>query len=196
MTYNACYDCGKPCVGKRCRDCNIKARKKARLTAVNFCGDCGEPCTGQRCRKCHLKHARRQRKNEIRFKAKNKVLSVYVAHPYRGKIENTHKVGIICREIAKIPYLLPISPIHALSFYDERIWPEERESALKLCRELVKKCDLLLLCRGWEESEGCRMELKVAKESGVPIIELKDFKTIFTPTEGGDYNITTSSISK
>jgi nucleoside 2-deoxyribosyltransferase len=99
--------------------------------------------------------------------------SIYIAHPYQGKGENKLKVTDICRKIAESGYL-PISPIHAMGFYDEAVNPEEREQALKLCRELVLKCDVVLLCGDWENSEGCMMEFEVALKNNIPAIGYKE----------------------
>jgi hypothetical protein len=36
--------------------------------------------------------------------------------------------------------------------------------------EQVRRCDAIYLCEGWEESEGCKKELKEAIENGLQII--------------------------
>lgn len=94
---------------------------------------------------------------------------VYIIHPFQGKEENRKKIDEICRVVAKMGFL-PVSPVHAFSFLKDEV-PEERELALKLCQELVKGCDQAWLFGDWENSEGCRIEIRTAKKVGIPIVD-------------------------
>ncbi len=67
---------------------------------------------------------------------------------------------------------LPVSPVHAFGFLKDEV-PEERELALKLCRELVKGCDQVWLFGDWEKSEGCMIEIQAAEETGVPVVDVE-----------------------
>ena len=107
---------------------------------------------------------------------------VYIIHPFQGKEENRKKIDQICRAVANMGFL-PVSPVHAFGFLDDNI-PEERELALKLCQELVKGCDQAWLFGDWEKSEGCKIELRAAEETGVPVVDtglllakLEEFKS-------------------
>lgn len=95
---------------------------------------------------------------------------IYIVHPFQGKEENRKKIDQICRTVANMGYL-PVSPVHAFSFLDDNI-PEERELALKLCQELVKSCDQAWLFGDWEKSEGCGIEIAVAKRNYVPVLDI------------------------
>ena len=96
---------------------------------------------------------------------------VYIIHPFQGKEENLEKIGQICRAIANMGFL-PVSPVHVFSFLDDSI-PEERKQALKLCQELVKVCDQAWLFGDWEKSEGCKIEIQAAEETGVPVVDME-----------------------
>ena len=94
---------------------------------------------------------------------------VYIIHPFQGKEENRKKIDKICRAVAKMGFL-PVSPVHAFGFLKDEV-PEERELALKLCQELVKGCDQAWRFGDWEKSEGCNIEIRVAKRAGIPIVD-------------------------
>lgn len=96
---------------------------------------------------------------------------VYIIHPFQGKEENRKKIDQICRAVANMGYL-PVSPVHTFGFLDDNI-PEERELALKLCQELVKGCDQAWLFGDWEKSEGCKIEIQAAEETGVPVVDVE-----------------------
>ena len=95
---------------------------------------------------------------------------IYIVHPFQGKEENRKKIDSICKAVASMGYL-PISPVHAFSFLDDNI-PEEREKALRFCKELVKNCDQAWCFGGWENSEGCKIETQAAEETGVPVVDM------------------------
>lgn len=94
---------------------------------------------------------------------------VYIIHPFQGKEENRKKIDKICRAVANMGFL-PVSPVHAFGFLKDEV-PEERKLALKLCQELVKGCDQAWCFGSWEESEGCRIEVRTAKKVGIPIVD-------------------------
>src|SRR5690606_16414663 len=96
---------------------------------------------------------------------------VYIIHPFQGKEENLKSINVSCRAVANMGYL-PVSPVHAFSFLDDNI-PEERKQALKLCQELVKVCDQAWLFGDWEKSEGCKIEIQAAEETGVPVVNME-----------------------
>ena len=102
---------------------------------------------------------------------------VYIIHPFQGKEENRKKIDQICRAVANMGFL-PISPVHAFGFLKDEV-PEERELALKLCQELIKGCDQAWVFEGWQKSEGCKIEIQAAEETGVPVVDKR------TPAEAG-----------
>lgn len=91
----------------------------------------------------------------------------YVGHPYGGLEANKDKVAeIIAKLTARHPERLYVSPIHALGFMCEHM---EYEAGMELCLELLRGCDVLVLCPGWKESRGCRIERQFAKLHRIPI---------------------------
>ncbi len=94
---------------------------------------------------------------------------VFISHPFRDDPEgNMLKVSRICKAIVeKHPDVLPISPLHSLSFLNDE---ESREYSLMWCREILKMCDEVWVFGEWEKSEGCRKEVSWAKEYGKPVM--------------------------
>ncbi len=102
---------------------------------------------------------------------------VYVIHPYKGKKgeyeNNMAKINELCRELSKsAPEIIPIAPILAFSFLDDKD-DDEREKAINYCSEL-----LLAVGRAggeawyfgdWENSKGCLHEMDLARRNGVPL---------------------------
>lgn len=92
---------------------------------------------------------------------------IYVAHPYNGNPQNKDKVEVIARELARNnPNVLHISPIHAIGYLYNDV---DYMKGMEYCYELLKMCDGLLLCKGWENSRGCRLEKEYAEELGMEI---------------------------
>jgi hypothetical protein len=100
------------------------------------------------------------------------MFKVYVAHPYDGKEENKLSVE---EKIVKLalenPDRLYISPIHTLGYLYSVLSYEE---GMTLCFGLLGMCDILILCEGWEDSAGCRLEKEYALSNGIPTIYYKD----------------------
>lgn len=96
----------------------------------------------------------------------------YIAHPFQGKRSNIRKVERI------IKGLLPLytgytfySPLHATGYmYDMMPY----EQGMKHCFEFLNRADELWLCEGWQRSRGCNMEVRFARDNGIPIFEIVD----------------------
>ena len=109
---------------------------------------------------------------------------VYIIHPFGGDESNKAKITKICRTIAKSENnILPVSPVHAFSFLNDRFL-QERELALKLCAELVKSCHEAWLCGDWEGSKGCKIELEAAKAGGVLVLDSKTSECVHNVIRG------------
>ncbi len=92
---------------------------------------------------------------------------VYIAHPYLGKRRNKKKVERLIKGFVKEGSgVLYISPIHTIGFL---YFDMEYYQGMKSCLELLKMCDELWLCEGWEKSEGCRIEKEFAERTAIPI---------------------------
>lgn len=100
---------------------------------------------------------------------------VYIAHPLRGErldiavIErNVARVTEICRRAAEEhPNVLLLSPIHAFDFVSP-LGPQEW--VMRQCLALLDIADELWVFGDWERSEGCRMEVERARETGKLIV--------------------------
>jgi len=93
---------------------------------------------------------------------------IYCASPYRGENEwqvweNIQSALRVAREIWRKGHIA-ICPHTNTMFLD---MPHDTIIAGDL--KILEKCDALLLTGWWEESVGCRMELKRAEELGMKI---------------------------
>lgn len=97
---------------------------------------------------------------------------VYVAHPFQGKPENVADAERIIIELLKRdPLTVYLSPLHATGFY---YFALSYEDGMEHCFEMLKRCDELWLCDGWETSKGCNLEVGYAEEIGMPIKYIKN----------------------
>ena len=91
----------------------------------------------------------------------------YVAHPFLGKPENVADAERIILKLLKLyPDVVFLSPLHATGFY---YFALSYELGMEHCFEMLKRCDELWLCDGWEDSRGCKFEVEFAKEHNIPI---------------------------
>jgi hypothetical protein len=95
---------------------------------------------------------------------------VYLAHPFGGSAFNKAEAarieaGINAEKSGEFEIFNPIRELEQYANYSER-------TVLKLCKSILKSCDLLILCPGWERSRGCRYERMIAKRKGIPRIYL------------------------
>lgn len=100
---------------------------------------------------------------------------VYVAHPFGGLIKNQKKIDRIMEKLVfnddKHVY---VSPIHNFGF--AYLDGDEYQRGLDVCLELLKKCDILVICPGWENSKGCKQEVKLAIDNNIPVFLLENWK--------------------
>lgn len=110
---------------------------------------------------------------------------VYVCHPFSGDPDgNRLKVAKICRCLVALG-AMPIAPqIYFPNFVDDK---KERDLAMRLCRELLTRCDTLAIC-GDEITAGMKEEIAVATEMGMSIdnIDLIEGVSGFMSTEKVD----------
>lgn len=93
---------------------------------------------------------------------------IYVCSPVKGDVEaNIARAKEYCKTVLIMGYI-PLAPHVAFSgIFDDDI-PHERETALALGLELVKRCDELWVF-GDRVSEGMTGEIDLARELGVPV---------------------------
>ena len=103
---------------------------------------------------------------------------VYIAGPYRGRsraevelnIQVARKVGVMAARAGWSP-LIP----HANTGHLDEVAPDlSEEFWLEATLELMRRCDAVLLCPGWQVSTGTRAEIREAKALGLPVYESLD----------------------
>lgn len=109
----------------------------------------------------------------------NKQKLVYIAHPLttHGTIEdNLNRIDIICKNImTKHPDIVPISPLHAFRFFDEK--KEDQEQVMQYCFGLLEACKEIWLFGDWEKSKGCMREVVFSIKNAITIHD----KSLFEP---------------
>jgi hypothetical protein len=95
---------------------------------------------------------------------------IYLAHPFSGKQENVEKAERILRRLMReYPDYVFYSPLHATGYYYHDV---PYDVGMEHCLEILRRCDELWLCEGWENSRGCGIEYSYARGTGIPIREV------------------------
>ena len=98
---------------------------------------------------------------------------IYVAHPYGGDENNKKRVeGIVECLSKKYTEHTFVSPIHAFGFMYSTL--ETYEHGMRMCLDLLDRCDCLIACLGWEFSYGATREVEHAKIKGLKIYDEKE----------------------
>ena len=98
----------------------------------------------------------------------------YLSHPYTSigcKSKNLVQSNIIAKSLVQSMDIVIINPLAIVPLVTQ-----EEDRALEICKILLKKCDALILCKGWQLSHGCKCELKWALEFNIPIYIYKNGK--------------------
>lgn len=95
---------------------------------------------------------------------------VYLSHPFTGnENENRTDARFTCSDLKeKHKEWCLINPLDNF-MWTQNIKLSHRE-ILNMCLEILKACDSIYLCHGWERSIGCQEEKKLAEEMGMEII--------------------------
>lgn len=102
---------------------------------------------------------------------------VYIAHPFGGKQENIERVqDIITDLIKRNEEVVYISPLHMFGqWYDLVSW----EQGMEWCLQILEGCDAIVFASDeWQDSKGCCMEMEFAKENGLDIFMLGEYKDV------------------
>lgn len=75
----------------------------------------------------------------------------------------------IVKRLAKRGYI-GVNP-----FYHKLGRMATRKQLLRLDFEKLLECDTILLCPGYENSQGCQMELALATWAGIEVVRYEDF---------------------
>ena len=90
--------------------------------------------------------------------------TAFISHPYSDNpINNKKKVNKVCEYWVRRG-VIPISPLHLFSFYDNDV---DRDLIMEICYYLIDKCDLVFV---YGDSLGCTMEKEYAEEIGKEVV--------------------------
>lgn len=99
---------------------------------------------------------------------------VYIAGPYRGRTRAAVELNIqSARALGLLAARKGWSPIipHANTGHLDLVAPDLQDRFwLEATLELMRRSDAVLLCPGWENSEGTQAEVAEATRTGIPVI--------------------------
>ena len=98
---------------------------------------------------------------------------VYIAGPYRGDVVgNTSRALAVARDVFVLGGFAIVS--HVLSTSNGDV----RDAAFWLAGtvEVMRRCDAVVVCPGWEQSQGTRAEIDEAVRLGIPVFFWPDVK--------------------
>lgn len=97
---------------------------------------------------------------------------IYVSHPYGGLFSNKEKIMKVIDELSKKDpknaYICPVL------LYDRLYFDEPYEIGIHRCLEIEKYCSKVIMCEGWQQSEGCNDEFNFAVLKGIPVDYYED----------------------
>lgn len=91
----------------------------------------------------------------------------YICAPYAGDVEKNKKTAIDFGKMAHEKGFLPIIPHLLFPYLDDE---KDRDEAMTMCLEVVKRCDALLISSD-VITNGMKSEIDIAKENGMPIFQ-------------------------
>lgn len=101
------------------------------------------------------------------------MFTVYVAGPYRAPTREGIQLNIqSATQVGRLACLKGWSPVvpHANTALLDTITPELGDQFwIDATMELMRRCDAVVLCPGWQRSEGVKGELEEADKLGIPI---------------------------
>jgi hypothetical protein len=101
---------------------------------------------------------------------------LFVSHPFGGQYSNYKKIKNLIEMLNSYKYTgkyVFVSPVLMFAgLYGDRTFEEDIEA----CKELLDRCDGILMCGDWKNSVGCMEEYRFALDSDhLTISELNDF---------------------
>jgi hypothetical protein len=95
----------------------------------------------------------------------------YIAGPYRsdtvhGIVENIYRAEAVAIKYWQLGYAV-ICPHKNTALFDGLL-PDEVWLAGAI--EILKRCDVIVMMKGWENSSGSRAELEIALKFGLEVI--------------------------
>lgn len=101
--------------------------------------------------------------------------AAYLSHPFGGDERNREDSILIEAGInaVKGDDFWLANPLHEPCFAQAyKDLNGDEDLMLSFCEGYLSGCKLIVMCPGWERSRGCKYELKVAKQLGIPRIYL------------------------
>ena len=101
---------------------------------------------------------------------------LFISHPFGGQYSNYKKIKNLIEMLNSYKYTgkyVFVSPVLMFAgLYGERTFEEDIEA----CKELLDRCDGILMCGDWKNSVGCMEEYRFALDSDhLTISEINDF---------------------
>lgn len=87
---------------------------------------------------------------------------IYVCHPYGGKMSNFTEQATLIDTLSKKIHKTLVSPIYAFSYRKYSDKGVERKRDMKDCKNLLSRCDAVLMTGDWIKSKGCLEEVEFA----------------------------------
>jgi len=91
---------------------------------------------------------------------------IYIAGPMTGLPNYNRKAFIMAA--GHISTNTDLIPVHTAWIRDGLAWSEYME----LAQDMLSLCDLVCVLPGWEQSKGAQIEVALARDAGMPVIEL------------------------
>lgn len=97
---------------------------------------------------------------------------VYVAGPYRGKSRAAVELNIqVARKVGMLAAIKGWSPVipHSNTAHLDECCDLPDQFWLDSTMELMRRCDAVVLCPGWQHSSGTLAEVAEAERRGIPV---------------------------
>lgn len=100
---------------------------------------------------------------------------LFISHPFGGQYTNYKRIKTLVEMLnsaytGKYVFISPVLMFAGL--YGDRNYEEDIEA----CKELLDRCDGILMCGDWKNSEGCMEEYLFALDNDhLTVTEINDF---------------------
>lgn len=104
-------------------------------------------------------------------------LLYYVAAPLTsfGTIRENRRIERrYVRKLKKVQKKLGVEGLKLIRPLDIIPVPLGEEESINKCISLLRCCDALILCKNWEYSSGCRIELDNAVDAGLQVFYMEE----------------------
>ena len=92
-----------------------------------------------------------------------KIKRIYISAPITGMEDTADQRFNAAAKLAKEEGFIPVNPYQENRSFCQ--WGDAIVAGLRLLR----KCDCILLCEGWQQSRGCRIEQQFAQGAGIEV---------------------------